>query len=166
MTVSRKINYDYLVQESLRKVVQNCVKDASEKGLPGNHHFYISFQTVYPGVQIPEYLIEEYPDEITIVLQHEYWDLSVDEEGFEVTLCFNDIHETVYVPFGAIVNFVDPSVKFGLEFTPAECNEGFGIPTQKTTSKKVRALSSVKPDVVKGDEDGGNVIALDIFRKK
>ena len=113
-----KFDYEQLVQDSLRSVVRESLMQVARSGLPGNHHFYISFRTDYPGVDLPDYLLEQYPEEITIVLQYVFWDLEVEEDSFFVTLCFNDIHERLTVPLQAIVSFVDPSVKFGLQFSP------------------------------------------------
>ena len=118
MSKITKFDYEHLVQESLRSVVSEALTQVSKGGLPGNHHFYISFRTDYPGVDLPDYLLEQYPEEITIVLQYEFWDLEVEEDSFFVTLCFNYIHERLTIPLQAIVSFVDPSVKFGLQFSP------------------------------------------------
>ncbi len=166
MTKNNKIDYENLVQESLRSVMKGALKQASKQGLPGSHHFYISYRTDFPGVDMPDYLIDEYPEEITIVLQYEFWDLEVEEECFHVTLCFNDIHERLTIPFEAIVSFVDPSVKFGLQFTPPEYAsepESFPLETKKKTSKK--NSKHEEGDEVDGDNES-NVITLDAFRKK
>ena len=170
MSKISKIDYEVLVQESLRSVMKKVLDQAAEEGLPGSHHFYISYRTDYPGVDIPDYLKEEYPDEITIVLQYEFWDLEIDTDCFYVTLCFNDIHERLTVPFAAITSFVDPSVKFGLQFIP--------IPYKKQPVRKLTPApkSRKKSSVSKKEEEGqvlsdtatptNNVIALDAFRKK
>ncbi len=112
-----KLDYEYLVGESLRLVVRNALAQVSNSGLPGDHHFYITFLTNYPEVDIPDHLMEEYPEEMTIVLQHQFWDLRVTEDFFFVTLCFNDVYNRLAIPSKAIVSFVDPSVKFGLQFS-------------------------------------------------
>lgn len=156
-----------MVQESLRNVIKDTLRMVSKNGLPGTHHFYLSFKTNYPGVDLPDFLREEYPEEITIVLQYEFWDLEVAEESFCVTLCFNDIHERLNVPFNAIVSFVDPSVKFGLQFTPAEIDED-AIKTlpieekKKSTRKSTKSAVETKTDTTMSD----NVVTLDAFRKK
>src|SRR2546430_5359534 len=108
------IRYDLLVQEALRGAVQRILADAAKNGLPGEHHFYISFDTRAPGVRISPRLREKYPEEMTIVLQHQFWDLIVAEEGFEVGLSFSGVAERLGVPFEAIKGFVDPSAKFAL----------------------------------------------------
>jgi hypothetical protein len=110
------IRYDLLAQDALRGVVRRVLTDAAREGLPGEHHFYISFKTQHPGVRISSRLAEKYPDEITIVLQHQFWDLSVTDAGFEVGLSFGNAPEKLVVPFDAISGFFDPSVQFGLKF--------------------------------------------------
>jgi hypothetical protein len=110
------IRYDLLAQDALRSVVRRVLTDAAREGLPGEHHFYISFKTQHPGVRISHRLAEKYPDEITIVLQHQFWDLQVSEQGFEVGLSFGNSPEKLVVPFEAVSQFFDPSVQFGLKF--------------------------------------------------
>ena len=110
------IRYDVLVQQALRSVVRKVLADGAKDGLPGSHHFYISFDTNAPGVKITPRLRDMYPEEMTIVLQHQFWDLSVQENLFEVSLSFEKIPERLTVPFEAITGFFDPSVKFGLKF--------------------------------------------------
>jgi hypothetical protein len=110
------IRYDLLVQDALRSVVRNVLSDAGKNGLPGDHHFYVSFKTGAPGVRISNRLREQYPDEMTIVLQHQFWDLGITDHTFEVGLSFGGVPERLLVPFDAIVGFFDPSVQFGLKF--------------------------------------------------
>jgi hypothetical protein len=110
------IRYDILAQEALRGLVRNVLADAAKKGLPGDHHFYISFDTTAPGVRLSPRLIEQYPEEMTIVLQHQFWDLKVNAEAFEVGLSFGGVPERLLVPFEAITGFRDPSVQFALQF--------------------------------------------------
>lgn len=168
MSKKSYIDYEQLVQKALRSVVKEALLFATKKGLPGNHHFYIAFATDHTGVDLPDYLREQYTDEITIVLQHEFWDLVVEEERFSVTLCFNDIHERLLIPFDAITSFVDPSVKFGLQFTP---NLEEQAEKPKKSPAKLAEISEKsdensntepKPSV----EPGSNVVTLDTFRKK
>jgi len=111
-----RFHYDALVDDALRSVVRRVLRQVADKGLPGSHHFYISFRSNDPGVQLPEYLRAKYPEEMTIVLQHQYWDLVLTEEFFEVTVSFNKQQERIKVPFAALSAFVDPSVRFGLQF--------------------------------------------------
>jgi hypothetical protein len=110
------IRYDILAQEALRGVVRTVLSDAAKNGLPGDHHFYISFDTRADGVRLSPRMLKEYPEEMTVVLQHQFWDLVVTDDGFEVGMSFGGIPERVAVPFAAVKGFVDPSVEFGLRF--------------------------------------------------
>ncbi|GLS21306.1 hypothetical protein GCM10007874_43230 [Labrys miyagiensis] len=110
------IRYDLLTQDALRGMVRRVLSDAARVGLPGEHHFFISFKTQYPGVSIPLRLAEKFPEEITIVLQHQFWDLNVSDYGFEVGLSFGNAPERLVVPFAAVTAFFDPSVDFGVKF--------------------------------------------------
>jgi hypothetical protein len=116
------IRYDLLVQDALKSVVRKVLIDAKD-GLPGEHHFYISFQTDFPGVRLSNRLREKYPQEMTIVLQHQFWDLNVTEHTFEVGLSFSGIPERLLIPFDALTGFFDPSVQFGLKFDSQEEDE-------------------------------------------
>jgi uncharacterized protein len=116
------IRYDLLAQQALRGVVHRVLADVAKSGLAGEHHFYISFDTGAPGVRISQRLREKYPQEMTIVLQHQFWDLVVTDEGFEVGLSFNGVPERLGVPFEAIKGFFDPSVEFALQFEVADTN--------------------------------------------
>src|SRR5580704_2098738 len=120
------IRYDLLTQEALRSVLRRVLQDAVKNGLPGDHHFYISFGTGAPGVRMSKRLRAQYPDEITIVLQHQYRDLAVGEEAFEVGLSFSGVNEHLVVPFDAIKRFFDPSVQFGLQFETAVATDEAG----------------------------------------
>src|SRR3954470_18812310 len=109
------IRYDLLVQDALKGVVRKVLGDAAKHGLSGDHHFYVSFRTDFPGVRISNRLREKYPQDMTIVLQHQYWDLSVTESGFEVGLSFSGVPERLVVPYDAVIGFFDPSVQLGLK---------------------------------------------------
>ncbi|MBX9804842.1 MAG: hypothetical protein K2Y18_03700 [Alphaproteobacteria bacterium] len=168
MSKITKFDYEHLVQESLRSVVREALSQVSKGGLPGNHHFYISFRTDYPGVDLPDYLQEQYPEEITIVLQYEFWDLEVEEDCFFVTLCFNDIHERLTIPLQAIVSFVDPSVKFGLQFSPTihETVVPEKLPIRAKSKSKAKTKANTETPISEEAKNGTNVVVLDAFRKK
>ncbi|MCJ2092857.1 ClpXP protease specificity-enhancing factor SspB [Methylobacterium sp. J-072] len=117
------IRYDLLVQDALRGVVRKVLTDAARDGLMGDHHFYVSFRTEAPGVRMSQALREKYPQDMTIVLQHQFWDLSVHEHTFEVGLSFSGVPERLLVPFDALSGFFDPSVQFGLKFDLTEAGE-------------------------------------------
>jgi uncharacterized protein len=117
------IRYDLLVQEALKGVVRKVLIDAGKDGLSGEHHFYISFRTDFPGVRVSNRLREKYPQEMTIVLQHQFWDLGVTDHTFEVGLSFSGVPERLLVPFDALTGFFDPSVQFGLKFEVEDQNE-------------------------------------------
>jgi hypothetical protein len=158
-----RFDYEYMVQSALRGVVRSVLEDVSKHGLPGNHHFYIAFRTDHPGVRVPDHLRERYPEEITIVIQHQFDNLRVFPDHFEVQLSFNRKAENLVVPFAALSGFMDPSVQFGLQLQPA------ATPAEKTPDP--HADTGPEPDG--GDDDtptkptdgGDNVVALDIFRK-
>lgn len=151
MVKKTNLDYESMVQRALRQVVRDSLSLIAKQGFPGNHHFYVAFRTDFPGVDLPDCLKKQYPNEITIILQYEFWDLEVEENQFSVTLCFEDMHERITVPFSSIISFVDPSVKFGLQFNPSqeEANQ---------MSQKNRTELPVVSD--------SNVITLDMFRKK
>ncbi|GLK82222.1 SspB family protein [Ancylobacter defluvii] len=142
------IRYDLLVQEALRAVVRRVLTDVARDGLPGDHHLYVSFDTCAPGVRLSPRLKDKYPEEMTIVLQHQFWDLVVTELFFEVGLSFNGIPERLHVPFDALKGFFDPSVKFGLQFEPPPSEEGdseTGTPGATTGGAEVASLADARP---------------------
>ncbi|MEK9968475.1 MAG: ClpXP protease specificity-enhancing factor SspB [Ferrovibrio sp.] len=164
------LDYNQLVETALRGAVREALKRVAEFGLPGNHHFYITFRTDQPGVELPDYLHERYPEEMTIVLQHQYWGLEAHEDWFQVTLSFNKVPERLVIPYAAITAFADPSVQFGLQFrvTPnAETR-----PSMATPSPIGNAEPGQTEEAVASGDDGaaerktGDVVALDAFRKK
>ena len=132
------MRYDILAQEALRGMIRTVLADAAKKGLPGEHHFFISFDTSAEGVRISGRLREQYPEEMTIVLQHQFWDLKVGEDEFEVGLSFNGVAERLLVPFAAIKSFVDPSVQFALQFEEITETEGEAAAPIKAKSDKPR----------------------------
>jgi hypothetical protein len=115
---TERIDYPRIIQEALRDVVRRVLAQVAENGLPGEHHFLIAFQTKHPRVRVPQFLRDTYPDEIKIMLQHQFWDLEVDEELFSITLSFNAARQRLTVPFAAVTAFVDPSVELVLRFEP------------------------------------------------
>lgn len=156
------LDYESLVQAALREVVHKTLSFVAKNGLSGNHHFYITFDTTHPLVKVPEYLKEQYGEEITIVLQYEFWDLEVTTKGFSVNLCFDENNEHVYVPFSSITSFVDPSVKFGLQFTPVFDD----VVEEKVKKVEIKAKKISASTKNKKEDSSSNVITLDIFRKK
>jgi uncharacterized protein len=150
------IPYDEIVQEALRAVVGRVLGEAAMHGLPGAHHFYITFRTQAAGVSIPRSLSERFPEEMTIVLQNKYWDLKVSDTGFEVGLTFNQIPSHLIVPFAAVTAFVDPAVNFALQFQ-AQADDASPAPHEPAENDRP-ALIPV--------EDGSNVVAVDFGRKK
>jgi len=160
------IHYDTLVQTALLSVVRDILKDASKNGLPGDHHFYITFSTIPEDVIIPPYLRERYPEEMTIIIQNQYWDFNVEQDYFEIGLSFNQKREILKIPFHALMGFFDPSVDFGLHFQ-SENIEGEEKTLQQgpenTTDEQISQLHP-KDEATSDDED--NVVTLDTFRKK
>lgn len=169
MTKKTTIDYEAIVQGALRQVVRDVLTTTARDGLIGRHHFYISYRTDFDGVDLPDYLRESYPEEVTIVLQYEYWDLEIDGDRFHVTLSFNNVHERLTVPFLAITNFVDPSAKFGLQFDHEIALRQLPVemPTKKKARKKIKVVETVAADnAPPADGEISNVITLDAFRKK
>ena len=140
------IRYDLQVQDALRGVVRKVLADAARDGLPGEHHFYITFRTNAPGVRLSSRLREQYPDEMTIILQYQFWDLRVDDEGFEVGLHFKNIPERLQIPFDAISGFYDPSVQFGLKFeAESEDDEDLDDEDEDTIAGPGRQQAAARP---------------------
>ena len=179
-----QIRYDILAQEALRGVMRKVLSEVARTGLPGNHHFFITFLTHAPGVRISSRLMEKYPEQMTIVLQYQYWDLKVTDSGFEVGLSFSDIPEKLEIPFSAVRGFYDPSVNFELEFDvrveekqEAQITELAPVAAPKA-EKPVLAPAPAKPKAEKaekkkpaaekpadGDKPAAEVVSLDAFRK-
>ena len=151
------IPYDEIVQEALRAVVGRVLGEVERGGaLPGNHHFYITFKTHAPGVDIPKHLVERFPDEMTIVIQNRYWDLAVERDRFKVGLSFNQAPAKLTIPFAAVTGFVDPSVNFALQFQ-AQSEEG-------APPGAAAEAGNDAPD--SAADDGSNVVSVDFTRKK
>lgn len=161
------LRYDKMVEDALRGVLREALKVCID-GLPGNHHFYITFRTHHPGVVIPDYMLARYPEEMTIVLQHQYWGLEVTPEWFEVTLSFNRINERLHIPFPAVTAFADPSAKFGLQFQTDPNLEKDDVPEEEGLSPSEDEIADSPADSKTEKDEGHNaqVITLDAFRKK
>ena len=151
--------YDMMVEEALRGVVAKALKQAVMEGLPGEHHFYITFKTNRSDVDIPLFLKERYSDEMTIVLEHQFWDLKIHDNEFEVALSFNDKKERLLIPFNAITAFSDPSVKFGLQFQEIKITE-----LENKDSHSIEKDGSKKQE--KNITSPGEIVSLDKFRNK
>lgn len=135
------LRYDLMVQEALKGVVRKILTEAGRDGLPGDHHFYVTFRTTAPGVRVSTRLREKHPEEMTIVLQHQFWDLSVSEHAFEVGLSFGGVPERLLIPFDAITTFFDPSVQFGLKFETQESADSASANDQ-APGPKIRGAGS------------------------
>jgi uncharacterized protein len=142
----RTIDYGNLMHRAMRGLIQQVLTDVSEHGLPGNHHFFITFDTMHPDVEIADWLSDRYPNEMTVVMQHWFDNLEVTDEGFSVTLNFGDQPEPLYIPYDAIKTFVDPSVEFGLRFETQEVDDEDEDPDPEPTKE-------------------AEVVRLDSFRK-
>lgn len=162
------LRYDRMVETALRGVVKTSVQEVIEHGLPGDHHFYITFLTDYPGVKIPDYLRERYPGEMTIVLQYQFSDLSIKDETMNVTLSFNNVPERLKVPLAAISIFADPSVNFALQFQPmSDALEEADLAILEELEDEPDDDGSGKGKGKKGaKKKTGEVVSLDKFRKK
>jgi uncharacterized protein len=150
-----KIDYPTLLQDALRDAVRRVMEQVAEHGMPGEHHFYIGFRTDFPGVEAPRFLREQYPDEVTIILQHQFWGLEVTAEDFSVLLSFGGARQRVTVPFAALTAFADPSADFGLRFD---------APGEEEPAAEVAAAPAEKPAA--GPTRAGDVIRFDPSRRR
>ena len=172
------MNYEQMTQLALRGVVRDAIRRViREDGLPGAHHFYITFLTRYPGAEIDESLAKKYPEEITIVLEHQYWDLQAHADEFEVTLKFGGVPKYLKVPYHAITRFHDPSVGFALQFDPpkemepakpevAKITPAKAPQPKKAKAKKASEEATASVETAKTEEPANKVVSLDAFRKK
>ena len=161
------IRYDVLARDALRGVLRRVLTDAAEHGLPGEHHFFITFLSTADGVKLSPRLLAQYPEEMTIILQHQFWDLVVTEDRFEVGLSFGGIPERLVVPFASIKSFFDPSVQFGLQFEPSEAIEQAeaklpAVPASPSLPASTGAAAEEPPQA----NEGATVVRFDRFRKK
>jgi len=163
------LRYDSMVEQALRGVVRKALAEATQRGLPGDHHFYVTFHTDRAGVSMADWLRQQYPQEMTIVLQHQFWDLKVDDERFAVTLSFGGRHERLTVPLSAVTAFADPSVKFGLQFESGD-EESKKRPQAGASAVKSGPQAATPPAAKSSENEdstkGADVVTLDSFRKK
>ena len=165
------IRYDVLARDALRGVLRRVLADAAEHGLPGDHHFFITFVSTAEGVKLSPRLLAQYPEEMTVILQHQFWDLVVTEDRFEVGLSFGGIPERLVIPFSAIKSFFDPSVQFGLQFETSDAapsaEEGQPAASPAAASAlPVPAKETETKDEPEKPSEGAEVVRLDRFRKK
>lgn len=169
------IDYPGLIDAAMRNVVREALAHVKQFGLPGEHHFFISFQTNYPGVAISPQLKARYPEEITIVVQHQFWDLTIEKDRFSIMLSFNNIPEKLVVPFDALTAFADPSIKFGLQFhgkKPANMNdseEPVACPATGRTGNEKPPMAAFEEEAPSETDEAANdekVVSLEAFRKR
>ncbi len=161
------IGYQALTDAALRGVVRDALRRIEKQGLIGSHHFYLTFKTHFPGVEIPNFLREQYPDEMTIILQHQFWGLKVKEEQFEVALTFRKLPATLVIPFAALTAFFDPGVQFGLQFKGLEGDSKgaapFMPPQPVAEQLEAEGVEEEKPEKPTAPAE---IVSLDSFRKK
>jgi len=181
------IRYDVLTQEALRDVIKKVLDEISVTGLPGEHHFFITFRTDHPGVKLSARMRERYPEEMTIVIQHSFWDLKVSDTDFEIDLSFNDVLERLRIPFTSLKGFFDPHVKFGVQFdadtleaanmdeeqdntsssnTLPEVAQGRDVTEHKPKKAPAPEIEETANEDTPSDEGGAEIVSLDNFRKK
>jgi len=168
------IGYQALTDAALRGVVREALRRIEKQGLIASHHFYLTFKTHFPGVEIPDFLREQYPEEMTIILQHQFWGLKVEEDGFEVTLTFKKLPATLAIPFAALTAFMDPGVQFGLQFKDVPGSQNAATqPLAKAPEKSAEKPAAAAPTATDAPKEAekpapapGEVVSLDAFRKK
>ena len=158
------LRYDLMVERALRGVMVESLRLTAEHGLPDNHHFFITFRTTHQGVTISDGLRERYPDEMTIVLQRQFWDLTVTDASFSVSLSFSGTPQTLHIPFAAVTKFADPSVQLGLQFEDIPRPSTLSANTSEDTSAETGPTDDTIPE--KPPSQGAEVVALDSRRKK
>ena len=171
--VTDHIRYDVLARDALRGVLRKVLSDAAAHGLPGEHHFFITFMSKAEGAKLSPRLLAQYPDEMTIILQHQFWDLTVLEDRFEVGLSFGGIPERLVVPFSAIKSFLDPSVKFGLQFDTSDVAEvppaalpAAPAPSAVSVPAPAAEKAEAEDEPTAPNQGGAEVVRLERFRKK
>lgn len=165
---TERIDYHAYIQDALREVVRRVLLQVAEHGLPGDHYFYIGFRTGDPGVQVPKSLRDRFPDEMTIVLQHQFWDLFVEPDGFSVTLSFNTSRQRLVVPFTALTAFADPSAEFALRFEQQPPSPAEETAPEPQPEKPSGPFSGPSPGPSSGPPSGkvGEVVRFDPKRRK
>lgn len=164
--MATRLDYGNMMHRAMRSLISDVLKIVGAEGLPGEHHFFITFDTMYPGVSLSDWLHERYPEEMTIVLQHWFEDLIVTDVGFSVTLNFGDQPETLRIPFDAIRTFVDPSVEFGLRFEEHEGEEdGEEDADTPEPVADVTPIAGAAPKAEEPSKGDAEVVSLDSFRK-
>ena len=160
--MSRTIDYGNLMHDAMRSLIRNVLLDVADNGLPGAHHFFITFDTAHPDAELADWLSDRYPDEMTVVMQHWYDGLEVTDDGFSITLNFGDAPEPLYIPYDAIRTFVDPSVEFGLRFEQQDED------SKKLTKSKEPRLPQKEESELEVEEapaKAAEIVSLDSFRK-
>jgi len=163
------IGYQGLLDAALRGVVRDALRRIEKQGLIGAHHFYLTFKTHFPGVELPDFLKEQYPDEMTIILQHQFWGLKVKDDQFEVALTFRKLPATLVIPYQALTKFYDPGVPFGLEFKGTESDARSALsPVAEPVESAPAAEPAEKTEEKPAEKPAGEaeVVSLDSFRKK
>lgn len=163
------MDYQLLVERAMRSVVREALLQVGEDGLPGDHHLYITFRTEAPGVEIASRLSAQYPEEMTIVLQHQFWGLEIGDDAFEITLSFSGKNERLFIPFDAITGFADPSVNFGLQFKAVDDTGDDDFDDMEPLVGNDEHDGASPAAETSDDDDApktGEVVALDAFRKK
>ncbi|WP_135503158.1 SspB family protein [Roseovarius aestuariivivens] len=158
--MTRSIDYGKLMHRAMRGLIQEVLRDVRERGLPGAHHFFITFETTHPDARVADWLKERYPNEMTVVMQHWFDNLEVTDDGFSVTLNFGDTPEHLYIPYDAIQTFVDPSVEFGLRFESQESDDGDEEDAPRAAAPLKRSGDENESSVKDAD-----IVSLDSFRK-
>lgn len=165
--MSRSIDYGNLMHEAMRGLIRKVLLDVCENGLPGEHHFFITFDTSHPDAELADWLSDRYPGEMTVVMQHWYDNLEVTNDGFAVTLNFGDAPEPLYIPYDAIKTFVDPSVEFGLRFETQETDDADPdeLPMPMPQAKLPDAPEKEAEEEKTSDSKDADIVSLDSFRK-
>ncbi len=159
--MSGDIDYGNLMHDAMRGLIRKVLLDVADRGLPGNHHFFITFDTAHPDAELADWLSDRYPGEMTVVMQHWYDGLDVTEDGFSITLNFGDAPEPLYIPYDAIRTFVDPSVEFGLRFEQQESDE----PDSPELLLPALDTAEAKPETSEEKSKDAEIVSLDSFRK-